>query len=466
MEYRVRIGRATTKPLLKAGFCRKDAKSRWESEMLLEFGLENDGAFANASAINLVASNLKEKPDGRVVNIGDVGRTQALTSALILGKNGSGKSTLVGAMLFVANFVRDSSSESNAGDKIAFDPNILVGTKSQEPTRYRVTFSMHGSIYEFEFAHNASIVTYERLQVADKSVRFRKMYERIWDKDTNSHLYTFGEALSGRRTVWQDSTRENALYLSTAARLNSEDIKPAFDWLSSYMRSINVSSDPLGGFTAKSCQKDEKFSKRVVSFLQALDINVEQIRVEEEPFDEKFFSSMFSQEFMEKFNKNLNGEDFRPSRLRVFFKKKKSDGTTVELPISNESTGTRSLFNLAGPLFDSLKNGYCLLIDEINTSLHPVIVSFLVDIFANAKINSHRAQLLFTSHDTSVLSQQRMRRDQVWLIENDVDGATLVPLSDFSPRRQEALDKGYLGGRYGGVPIVSKALLPDDLCEY
>jgi uncharacterized protein len=427
--------------------------------MLLEFELENDGAFAARSTISLIASALREPDDGRVVEVGDAGDIRALTSALILGKNGSGKSTLVGALNFISSFVRSSANESDRGDEIGYEPNLLMMGLDKEPTRYRLTFSMRKIIYEFEFAHTAKRITYESMQIADQSVRFRKMYERIWNPQTEDYSYSFGEALSGRRSTWRDNTRDNALFISTACQLNSEDLQPAYDWLTRYLKTTHISGDGSGRFTAKKCLESDKFRKKVVAFLQAMDINVEDIKILEEPYDDKFLRTTFAQEFIDTLKKHSSVQEVLNSTYKILFMKRNNDGKWVEFNISKESTGTRALFDLAGPLFDSLRHGYCLLIDEINTSLHPLVVSFLVDLFSNKKVNSHRAQLLFTSHDTSVLARKKMRRDQIWVIDNDDAGATLVPLSDFSPRREEALDKGYLGGRYGGVPILTPALL-------
>lgn len=427
--------------------------------MLLEFELKNDAAFASAATLSLVATSLRDEDGGRVVEIGDHGGTKALTSALILGKNGSGKSTLIRAMRFVGDFVRHSARESQTDDGIPYEPNRIVDGLENAPTYYRVAFSMHGAIYEFEFSHDAVRVVHEKLQIADRSVRFRKMYERTWDRSGEKYQYDFGEALTGKRSTWADSTRENALFLSTANQLNADDLKVPFQWLSKYLRSTNVTSDSSGGFTAKKCLEDDETRSKVVNFLKAMDINVEEIHIEEEELDRSFITSTFASEFLETIRKAGGDLDDLSTRLKVYFEKSTKSGGRTRFSLSKESTGTRGLFNLAGPLFDCLENGYCLLVDEINTSLHPVIVSFLVDMFANHDINKKRAQLIFTSHDTTVLSQKKMRRDQVWVIDNNLSGATLTPLSDYSVRKNEALEKGYLGGRYGGIPVVTAALL-------
>jgi AAA15 family ATPase/GTPase len=429
--------------------------------MLLEFSVENERAFAELATLSLVASKLKEKEDGRVVGIGDVGNTKALTSAIILGKNGSGKSTFVNSMRFVSSFVSNSARESNVGENIGFEPNLLVTGLDKMPTLYRIVFSMMGTIYDFEFSHNNTQILYERMSISDKTSRFRKMYERVYSKETG-YSFSFGEALTGRRTVWQASTRDNALFLSTAAQLNSEDLSLPYRWFSEYFRIADIGEEYYKDVTAKMCLGNNLRRRQVIAFLQSLDINIVDIEILEEDVDEAKMLSFFAPDFLNTIKKNMGDMLEFSKRRRVIFHRKKSDGSIAKFSLQDESTGTQALFRLAGPLFDSLQNGYCLVVDEINTSLHPVIVRYLIDLFGDLSHNKKRAQLVFTSHDTSLLSQRRMRRDQIWIIDNHPTGASLVPLSDFSVRRSEALDRGYLGGRYGGIPLVTPVLLPED----
>ena len=104
---------------------------------------------------------------------------------------------------------------------------------------------------------------------------------------------------------------------------------------------------------------------------------------------------------------------------------------------------------------DVLAKGRVLFVDELDTSLHPLMVRFLIGLIQNPETNKNNAQLVFTTHDTSVLDTEIFRRDQVWFVEKDQKQASrLYPLSDFSPRRHEALEKGYLQGRYGALPFI------------
>lgn len=128
--------------------------------------------------------------------------------------------------------------------------------------------------------------------------------------------------------------------------------------------------------------------------------------------------------------------------------------------LMDESNGTRNLLFLAGPVLDILSKGLTLVIDELDTSLHTLLVCELVRLFHRPEINTGGAQLIFTTHDTSLLDAPDLfRRDQVWFVEKDRDQASaLVSLSEFSPRKNEALERGYLMGRYGGVPFLSHTI--------
>ena len=134
-------------------------------------------------------------------------------------------------------------------------------------------------------------------------------------------------------------------------------------------------------------------------------------------------------------------------------------GGEVEFDADDESLGTLVWFGLIGPIIDSLRNGSVFLADELDASLHPALVSQLVRLYQHQASNPRRAQLIFNSHDTTLLGDSGTRplgRDQVWFTEKLIDGSTrLYPLTDLDPRKQEAIGRRYLDGRYGATPILS-----------
>lgn len=150
----------------------------------------------------------------------------------------------------------------------------------------------------------------------------------------------------------------------------------------------------------------------------------------------------------------------RPApRTRLYFKHKTGEAETAWLPLEVESAGTVTLLDLAIRLVPVLRTGGLLCIDEIEASLHPMLAGALLQLFCDTQTNPKGAQLIFTTHDTNLLGNSLgvgpLRRDQIWFTEKDEQGAThLYPLTDFHPRKEENLERGYLQGRYGAVPYL------------
>ena len=133
-----------------------------------------------------------------------------------------------------------------------------------------------------------------------------------------------------------------------------------------------------------------------------------------------------------------------------------TDGELVEFDMREESEGSRVLFSIAGPWLDVLKNGHTLVVDELHNSLHPLALKFLVGLFHDSRFNTGNAQLIFTSHETSIMTKGFMHPDQVWLLEKGNAGNSLLfPLSDYKVRDVSAFQKAYLDGRYGAIPRIS-----------
>ena len=139
--------------------------------------------------------------------------------------------------------------------------------------------------------------------------------------------------------------------------------------------------------------------------------------------------------------------------LKITLLHKGKDNKKIPFDIGEESHGTQIFFGYSGPLLDVLENGRILIIDELDSSFHTLMVRFLIKLF-HGELNSNKAQLFFSTHNTSLLDPELFRRDQIWFIEKDQEQAShLYPLTDFSPRKGEALEKGYLLGRYGALPF-------------
>jgi len=136
-----------------------------------------------------------------------------------------------------------------------------------------------------------------------------------------------------------------------------------------------------------------------------------------------------------------------------------SGAAELMLPWRSESAGTRRMFGLAGPWLDILSKGHKVCVDELESSMHPLMVRELLRLFFSATENPHGAQILFTTHNPLLLDATLLRRDQVWFTDKDAEGeAHLYPLTDYQPRKGESLVRGYLSGRYGAVPFIPTRL--------
>jgi len=159
-----------------------------------------------------------------------------------------------------------------------------------------------------------------------------------------------------------------------------------------------------------------------------------------------------------------NGTDDKRRGVPRFFLRHQSKSDDAWLPLEEESRGTQMLFHMALSILQVLQNGGVLLVDELERSLHPMLAREIIRQFNDPTANPQNAQIIFTTHDTNLLGttcgEPALRRDQVWLTEKDVEGATvLYPLTDYKPRKAENLERGYLQGRYGAIPFLGDFLV-------
>ncbi len=417
--------------------------------MLIEFSITNYRSFLPPQKLTLTANTSSELQEENTFVSPASNLPRLLRSAVVYGPNAAGKSNLVQAIAFMKSFVSSSAKESQEGEKIDTTPFLFNMQGSQNPSEFEVLFIQDGIRYQYGFAVTPERVTWEWL-FAYPEGRAQKWFERNFDPETQKDVWYFGPKFTGRRKVWQEATRSNALFLSTAIQLNNEQLKPVFNWFDHKLHVIDQGGNLHPGFSASECEKEEK-KKKILKFMNAADLSITDIFLEKKEFSTKDLPAEMPQNIKEEISKELDGKKL----TSLFFMHPSSDtGKDVALEFEEESAGTRKLFAMAGPWLNVLDNGLVLFVDELDTSLHPHLVRFLLNLFHNPETNRHNAQLVFTTHDTTVLDQTLMRRDQVWFVEKDTENATrLYPLSDYKPRKGEALQKGYLYGRYGALPF-------------
>jgi len=417
--------------------------------MLIEFSVTNYRSFLTTQSLTLAANTATElqKENSFISPVSNLPRL--LRSAVVYGPNAAGKSNLVQAIAFMKRFVLSSAKESQEGEKIDAMPFLFDLESSQKPSEFEVLFIQDGIRYQYGFAVNPERVTGEWL-FAYPEGRAQRWFERNYEPETQKDIWYFGPKFTGLRKVWQEATRSNALFLSTAIQLNNEQLKPVFNWFDKTLVVLGERESIAPVFSTGECEEAEK-KKKVLKFMNAADLSITDISLEKKEFSMEDLPAEMPQSIKDEIARDFEGKKL----TQVLFLHPSSDnGEDVALELTEESAGTIKLFALAGPWLDVLENGLVFFVDELDTSLHPHLVRFLLSLLHNPETNRHNAQLVFATHDTTVLDQSLMRRDQVWFVEKGEENATrLYPLSDYKPRKGEALQKGYLYGRYGALPF-------------
>lgn len=414
--------------------------------MLIRFAVENWTCFRDPQEFSMETVGRVEDEFAFDTGISRYPRLNRV--AAIYGPNGSGKSRFVDALAFMRKFVIRSARETQTGDLIGIKPFCFDTKSFEKPTAFEIAIIQEDVLYEYGFAADAEKIWAEWLYVRFPGGRLHRWFERKFVLETKKYKWSYSPSFSGPRKVWQEATRPNALYVSTAVQLNSDSLSPIVKWFQ------NLTVVGSGGIsphrTSYDLLEESDDRARVINFLQQADIQVSDLRIrEEETFIQR---RLFHIEFSKKsppppprIRKTLTAEFGLPI---------KGADILAYLDLDEQSDGTRRMYSLALPWLNFIDRDHVIVIDELDRSLHPHLVQFLIE-FVNCP-RATRAQLVATLHDAIPLWERDvLDRNQVWLTEKDSDQATsLIPLSDFHPRKQESLLRGYLGGRYGAIPNV------------
>ncbi len=418
--------------------------------MLVEFRIKNFCSLRDEQVLSLVATKDKTLQDSNTQATGISAAPTVLRSVVIYGANASGKSNLIKALQYMRGVVTESATAIAPSQIFGVQPFRLDSDSANQSSEFEVTFLLDGVRYQYGFAMTAQRIVGEHLLVY-KAFKPQKWFTRRFDIDTGKDIYEFGSGLKGPKNLWEGATRPNALFLSMAVQLNSIDLRPVFEWFSNQLVIFNEQSQ-LSPQASIQMLKHAQGRKDICNFLTNADLSLSDIEVETRtvPGQSVHLDLLVGKT-------EVRVENIEEHKVRFHHVTK--HGTAV-FDLLEESNGTRNLLFLAGPVLNILRKGLTLIIDELDTSLHTLLVRELVRLFHLSDINTKGAQLVFTTHDTSLLDAPDLfRRDQVWFVEKNQDQASsLINLTEFSPRKNEALERGYLIGRYGGIPFINDTL--------
>lgn len=406
--------------------------------MILEFTCDNYKSIKYESKLSMMGT----KDKNHIESLLSYKNKPVLPIVAIYGANGAGKTNLLQAIGFL-NFMVSNSNKFEPGDSIPFFPHKL---SDKNESTFTIQVSINGIRYAYGFSNNNEEILTEYLYHF-KSNKQAKIFER--EKES----YSFGkEYIKDLKDVKEKMSKKNKLFLSLSASwINNLDIINVFNYLKNdiIINTIQHNED-WKKHSLMLIRNDKKYKDAFIAFLQALNIDITDIDVEVK-------------------NIKLNYEDLpqsMPEELKMLISN--SEGIDIdtklkyddlEIDLNEESIGINKLFEIGIPLLDIFKSGKVLVYDELETSIHPILVKTIIDMFKNKKLNSKGGQLIFTTHDSNLLNLDLLRRDQIWMAEKDKEekSTRIYSLSDLKNiRNDENIENGYIRGKYGSIPFINK----------
>ncbi|MBQ8527461.1 MAG: ATP-binding protein [Lachnospiraceae bacterium] len=413
--------------------------------MLIQFNFKNFKSFREEAALDLSATKMTEFSD-RVVAIGG---EKVLPVAAIYGANASGKSNIYNAFGYMSEYVVDSfkyGDEEEEFEEFRPTPFLFDSTSADAESSFEVYFTLPGDksekVYNYGFCVDKEGVTEEWLNSKAKTAR--KYSTVFYRGGSDDELDLSGFPKSSRDNI-QVALEKQVLIISLGAKLKVGKCKDVRDWF--LANEFADFGDPVTNFflsrrLPKGFVEDKNIQQKVVNYLASFDEHIKEFIIENVP---------------------LEGES-KEEKYKIYALHKKIDSDEmVDIPLELESAGTLKMFALYPELQEVLAKGSVFFVDELNARLHPLLVRNFLLIFLNPEINENHAQLLFTTHDTWQLSNQLLRRDEIWFVEKDNTGlSSLYSLADFVDedgdriRKDENYEKNYLLGKYGAIPELRR----------
>lgn len=424
--------------------------------MIIEFRVGNFRSISAPQSLTMVASADQDLADDNLIKAA-TGKLRLLRQAVIYGANAAGKSNLLMSLEALRSLVSFSAGLQEGQLLPWVTPFRLDPASEQAPSTFEVIFESEGVRYHYAAGVTAARVTHEWL-VAYPQGRPQRWFERSFDATKDTYDWWFGPRFEGaqnQRKLWQTSTRSNALFLSTAVQLNNEQLKPVFHWLTQKLIVILPGKVDFNPTLSIELLRTDDGRERVMKFLTSADIGIDRLELQEaDGLPPPPPPGIPPEQWRVLLAQGPLGLPQKMKWNKVVAWHAGSDGRAVAFDMAEESDGTRKLFEFVGGWIRALDTGATLFVDEIDRSLHPHLTRMLVNLF-QSEVNRNKAQLVFTTHDTTLLDPDLLRRDQIWFAEKDENRATTIyPLLDYSPRKNENLERGYLLGRYGAIPFV------------
>lgn len=417
--------------------------------MLIQFNFKNFKSFRDEVSLDLSATKITEHED----HVVDIANDKLLKVAAIYGANASGKSNVYDAFDYMTYYVsesfkfgdEDENRRKKEADYLKVTPFLFDDNSRNEETTFEVFYVDNsentGKIYQYGFSLKADEVVEEWLYSKAKTAR--NNYRTVFYRKKGEELEMNGFSRSHVENI-KASLNKESLIVSLGAKLRVAKLKKVRDWFLN--NDIIDFGDPAENFFRSRVLPDgfidsKEVQENVVKYFASFDEAIQDFEVEElPPEDEKDMSKSYT---IDALHRKVGSKEM------------------ASIPLKQESSGTLKMFALYPSLKDVLDNGGTLFVDELNARLHPLLVRNIILTFLSPEINTQNAQLVFTTHDIWQFSNELLRRDEIWMVNKNIDGVSdLYSLAEFKDeegnkvRRDEALAKNYLTGNYGAIPAL------------
>lgn len=421
--------------------------------MLIEFKITNFSSIHETQTLSMVAGSGIELEEENVCKADFDKELRLVRAAAIYGPNAAGKSNLIRALETMRRIVLESAKEIQRGEYLDIDPFLFDTKATYQPSRFEIIFSKDNVRYEYGFEADKDRI-YNEWLFSFPNERTQQWFVRQYDKANDLYDYKFSTHFKGgkkQHDLWKNSTKSNTLFFSNAVLLSNDQLNPIFDWFQKDLKIIK-NLDQVSIEKSIEMIKNPKTKAKMMRLMASADPSIKDIVVAD-PLKKVVKDNV--DEIKHQFEPK---EEIKLALLEhLFFKDQRVKfvhDNNVSPAFKKESDGTRRMFGIAGYWVDLLERGGVLVIDEMDNSLHPILVKSLVTL-VNGPNNKNGAQLIFSTHDTTLLDSELFRRDQIWFVEKDQKNASkLYSLLDFSPRKHETYGKYYLQGRYGALPYI------------
>lgn len=419
--------------------------------MLLEFTVENYRSIYGKKTLRLEAD--KAIKECKETNLFSCNKYTMLRTLALYGANSSGKSNLVKAMNIMAVCVL-MSIKLNDNDELEYDPFLLIENNNR-PTMFEVLFLKGEYCYRYGFRYDERHIVDEWLfrkttPRSTEQMMFVRNEEGIYVEENN-----FPEGIGN-----EEKTNDNRLFLSLCQQLGGTVSRQVISWFQSNFNVISgLNNHQYRAYSKLFFHKKKTSSEDALKFFQKLKLGFSDIYTREE---EPRIPQEMPAELKAIFQREIRGKIIELYSVHNIYSEQGKVVGSINFSFEErESSGTNKLFDLSGPIFETLYTGAVLVIDELDAKMHPIISQYIIGLFNNPETNPNNAQLIFTTHDTHLLSQKILRRDQIWFTEkNNTEQTDLYSLMDIvfpdgsKPRNDSNYEKNYILGRYGAIPYI------------